>query len=770
MAAEVKHPYSNIYRNPRSSARQSTDTFGRAGGTRSPCPSIPSSLRSPNDSPLLHQTDSAREGGECTRDDCFYSSDSDVGSDGEAEELDDFNLRGLPLRSRQGTFAGDSGDNDRTEVLRLAAIQKARSAGSLQTRWDADGQHASPKANSTTSSPRSFNAARLRRESSFLDIHEGNSYRRAGLCSDLTDWAPSAKPSNEKWAGIGNLPDWDTLIAGEATSRPNRNVQEELDWSLQRLLNEQVFEKLVTTPQGRQKFRAYLVQHCPGAEQRLDMYFDLLHYVQTNRAICQASEGFFDLYLAQDSPDFVHLPEGMSDDFYLLLKKQFELKASVGPMQQHLLQSLYKSEFQLFVRAQLIEHNKVRLGSFRDYENTASGLGDCYCLTNPRLPENPIILVSPGFEKVTGYPRRQIIGRNCRFLQGPGTSPESIQRIRRKLKIGESCTELLVNYRVDGTPFICLLTIIPIHDSTGSLMYFIGGQTNVSGQFIGSKGLQFLSEEESACTSNLTPLKDSGVSPTLAQYLQSKGEATDSGSSGSNASSSGASASSSSVHSSESGASGAHDYFDGHKDKSRTAAPLHDKTRGAMSKLFRLSSKRNMFPLPHSPLSPPPHTLTLAGIEGSMRREAHSIEDQIDYYSALYNKLIIFMRAKQEIIFATRDCLEFFELPVDNVEQIYASPLVHADFLSIVQGSSREETRVIQRSILAAVSNGESISIKTGIKQIGTNNKKRVLGSSSTALPSWITAKEKASKYTTLHITPLCDRDDADFAFVAVLS
>lgn len=63
------------------------------------------------------------------------------------------------------------------------------------------------------------------------------------------------------------------------------------------------------------------------------------------------------------------------------------------------------------------------------------------------IKDHPIVLASEGFTAVTGYTRSQIIGRNCRFLQGPGTAPESIQRIRDGLNSGEGCNELLLNYR-----------------------------------------------------------------------------------------------------------------------------------------------------------------------------------------------------------------------------------------------------------------------------------------------------------------------------------
>ncbi|OAV88684.1 hypothetical protein PTTG_08182 [Puccinia triticina 1-1 BBBD Race 1] len=78
-------------------------------------------------------------------------------------------------------------------------------------------------------------------------------------------------------------------------------------------------------------------------------------------------------------------------------------------------------------------------------------------------------MVSPSFSATTGHEKNSIIGMNCRFLQGPGTSPQSIQRLRQALKQGLPCVELLLNYKADGTPFYCLLSIIPLFDDRGYL-------------------------------------------------------------------------------------------------------------------------------------------------------------------------------------------------------------------------------------------------------------------------------------------------------------
>lgn len=111
---------------------------------------------------------------------------------------------------------------------------------------------------------------------------------------------------------------------------------------------------------------------------------------------------------------------------------------------------------------------KIKLGTGVQ-ETSYSGLGDCFVLSNPRFRDNPVVICSPGFAEVTGYESSSVIGRNCRFLQGPSTNPKSIARLRKALKAGEPCVELLLNYRSDGTPYQSLLTILPLFDRSGLL-------------------------------------------------------------------------------------------------------------------------------------------------------------------------------------------------------------------------------------------------------------------------------------------------------------
>src|ERR1041384_7540598 len=80
-----------------------------------------------------------------------------------------------------------------------------------------------------------------------------------------------------------------------------------------------------------------------------------------------------------------------------------------------------------------------------------SGIG--FTLSDPRLPDNPLVYVNQSFLSITGYTADEVLGRNCRFLQGSGTDPGPIDKLRRAIADGRSATVELRNYRKDGTPF-----------------------------------------------------------------------------------------------------------------------------------------------------------------------------------------------------------------------------------------------------------------------------------------------------------------------------
>ena len=105
-------------------------------------------------------------------------------------------------------------------------------------------------------------------------------------------------------------------------------------------------------------------------------------------------------------------------------------------------------------------------------------------ITNPNLPDNPIIYVNQAFEELTGYARTAAIGRNCRFLQGDETDPADVARIRRAVERREEIGVDLLNYRADRTPFLNRLLLAPIFGDEGRLEYFLGIQKEMTARDI----------------------------------------------------------------------------------------------------------------------------------------------------------------------------------------------------------------------------------------------------------------------------------------------
>lgn len=101
-------------------------------------------------------------------------------------------------------------------------------------------------------------------------------------------------------------------------------------------------------------------------------------------------------------------------------------------------------------------------------------------ITDPRQPDNPIIFANPAFVQLTGYSSDEVVGRNCRFLQGPDTDSSTVAYIRDATsKRKEIATEIL-NYRKDGSAFWNALFVSPVYNRAGELVYFFSSQLDIS--------------------------------------------------------------------------------------------------------------------------------------------------------------------------------------------------------------------------------------------------------------------------------------------------
>ncbi|KAJ6794458.1 phototropin-2-like [Iris pallida] len=116
----------------------------------------------------------------------------------------------------------------------------------------------------------------------------------------------------------------------------------------------------------------------------------------------------------------------------------------------------------------------------QELKDALSTLRQTFVVSDATRPDCPIMYASAGFFSMTGYSSKEVVGRNCRFLQGPETDQTEIEKIREAVRSGKSYCGRLLNYKKNGTPFWNLLTITPIRDESGKVIKYIGMQVEVS--------------------------------------------------------------------------------------------------------------------------------------------------------------------------------------------------------------------------------------------------------------------------------------------------
>ena len=209
---------------------------------------------------------------------------------------------------------------------------------------------------------------------------------------------------------------------------------------------------------------------------RVTKYHALVHEV--SKAIVDIHKDF----ISPSAATQVNLPEP------LLMTANKEMRTSLATTvpalenvflnaQADIERLVYTDVYPKFVRHQMSVSAAKALGGDRA---KYAGLGDCFVLTDPAKADNPIVFASDGFVKVTGYTRKEIIPRNCRFLQARHTDTSSVRRLKAAIDKREESVELLLNQTKSGEPFWNLLYTTPLFDVRGDLVFFLGGQVNCS--------------------------------------------------------------------------------------------------------------------------------------------------------------------------------------------------------------------------------------------------------------------------------------------------
>lgn len=129
-------------------------------------------------------------------------------------------------------------------------------------------------------------------------------------------------------------------------------------------------------------------------------------------------------------------------------------------------------------------HNPV---SATDMNAMLSKVNYTFVISDVTVPDCPVIYASQGFYDMTGYTADEVIGHNCRVLQGEKTDMKEVSKLRHAIKKGEPINVCLVNYKKDGTPFWNLLSLSPIKDVDGMVTKYVGIQVDVTERTEGSR-------------------------------------------------------------------------------------------------------------------------------------------------------------------------------------------------------------------------------------------------------------------------------------------
>ncbi len=165
--------------------------------------------------------------------------------------------------------------------------------------------------------------------------------------------------------------------------------------------------------------------------------------------------------------------------------------------------SMHKKESDLIsngsVNPGLSKH--ALISTDREYMQSLQCAQRSFIITDPSLPDNPIMFASPGFLELTKYSLDDVKGRNCRFLQGPRTNPGQLGVLRKGIVEGKDTSVTLLNYKKDGTAFWNQIFVAGLKNAVGKIVNYVGVQSEVknpgySAEFSSSSGASIIASDE----------------------------------------------------------------------------------------------------------------------------------------------------------------------------------------------------------------------------------------------------------------------------------
>ena len=222
--------------------------------------------------------------------------------------------------------------------------------------------------------------------------------------------------------------------------------------------------------------------------------------VLTNKAFVSRLNNCIDNVLGQSYVAMLNC-FGAHPDFHKLfsvrepeLSIECPITASDGRQHYLLMQSsaLAHESGELFRIVSVIDVTDygVTRDRFTEMQRHVEAINNSVVIVDARKPDMPITYVNAHFERMTGYSKAEIIGRNCRFLQGNERDQPGVIALRAAIKKHESCQVWLKNFRKDGSEFLNELYISPVFDEFGTLTHYVGTQHEVMDRKLVAAGLE----------------------------------------------------------------------------------------------------------------------------------------------------------------------------------------------------------------------------------------------------------------------------------------
>ena len=265
---------------------------------------------------------------------------------------------------------------------------------------------------------------------------------------------------------------------------PNRPPSNSLDTHTAHLFSEAHLQTILSDPVFSTRFTTFLKRYQPHIISILNQYLEIQKALKAiDFANAVAAETLNPpAEVAKDERSYIAATLDPGFDS--------RLRQIVGMLVQEALPAYVTHSFTKTVMETMVrEITGTTIPATRDL---VGGLAEVFCLSDPSLPDNPIVYASEEFYATTQYDRDFVVGRNCRFLQGSDTSSHAIGRIRQAVEDGKESYETVLNYKRDGTAFVNLVMVAPLYDDRGTVRYYIGAQVDISGLVEEGRGLESL--------------------------------------------------------------------------------------------------------------------------------------------------------------------------------------------------------------------------------------------------------------------------------------